>query len=185
MRGGIWKGIRRIARRTTLAAFLVAGLFGWWRYHRRHEFDGLIREAASQYGVDARLISAVIWKESRFQPNVVGEAGEIGLMQVTEAAGWEWARATGFYLFSPVDLFDPANNIQAGTWYLARALQRWSHHPDPLPFALAEYNAGRANVLRWTKKSGPHAGAFLEAITFPTTRRYIEDVARRYRRRVT
>lgn len=164
---------------------ILLGLGGYLYLRRIHRYDRLIREAGRRHGVDTRLIAAVIWRESRFRADAVGRAGEVGLMQVTAAAGEEWARATGFPLFSPLDLFEPANNIQAGTWYLARALKRWSDRDDPLPFALAEYNAGRSNALRWDRKGGPSAEGFVEAITYPTTRRYILDIIDRYRGRRT
>ena len=63
-------------------------------YWRIHAYDSAIVKASALYGVDARLIRAVIWKESRFNPKCVGKAGEIGLMQVTPAAAGEAPAAT-------------------------------------------------------------------------------------------
>src|SRR3989454_8100326 len=65
-----------------------------WRF-REQRYHQLIETVAAQYGVDKFLIKAVIRRESQFDPFVYGRAGEIGLMQVTEGAGREWARATG------------------------------------------------------------------------------------------
>ena len=122
---------------------------------------------------------------------MTGAAGERGLMQVSEGAAGEWARAEKVATFVPTDLFDPKTNLEAGTWYLARALRRWAAQDDPLPFALAEYNAGRTNVNRWAEKararpprgatpaaevSGPELEA---AISFPSTRQYVASIRRR------
>jgi soluble lytic murein transglycosylase len=147
-----------------------------WRW-REQRYNQLIEETASRYGVDKFLVKAVIRRESEFDPFVYGRAGEIGLMQVTEGAGREWARATGRKDFGRDSLWDERSNIDAGTWYLARALNRWRDKDDPIPFALAEYNAGFGNVLRWL----PHGQAttsteFREAITFPGVRRYVDSV---------
>ena len=49
---------------------------------RYHEFDDLITRAARKYGVDPMLVKAVVWRESRFQAEKIGAAGERGLMQV-------------------------------------------------------------------------------------------------------
>ena len=53
-----------------------------------------------------------------------------------------------------------------------------------LPFALAEYNAGRANAQRWAAMSGPNSRKFWETITYPTTKKYIHDILKRYRGKV-
>lgn len=151
-----------------------------WRF-REQRYNQLIEAVASQCGVDKYLIKAVVRRESEFDPFVYGRSGEIGLMQVTEGAGREWARATGRKDFGRDLLWNERANLEAGTWYLARALQRWRNKDDPLPFALAEYNAGFGNVLRWLPNGqATTAAQFREAITFPGVRRYVETVTEFY-----
>lgn len=147
-----------------------------WRW-REQRYNHLIEEIASRYGADKFLVKAVIRRESEFDPFVYGRAGEIGLMQVTEGAGREWARAAGRKDFGRDSLWDERVNIEAGTWYLARALNRWRDKDDPVPFALAEYNAGYGNVLRWLPNGqATTATQFRDAITFPGVRRYVNSV---------
>jgi soluble lytic murein transglycosylase len=167
-----------------VAAIFVVCLSAISMLHRVHRFDNLIIENGSRFHVDPRLISALIWRESRFDPNCVGTHQEVGLMQITETAAREWADTYDISQFTRNDLFNPSTNIQAGTWYLARAIRRWSDRSDPLPFALAEYNAGRSNAQRWAAKSGHSTKKFMEAITYPSTRKYITDILTRYRGRV-
>ncbi len=159
-----------------LQAVVFGGRYG--------KFDDLIRQSAARHGVDPALVKAVIWRESKFQPRMVGADGERGLMQITEGAASDWAREEKIETFVPVDLFDPRVNIEAGTWYLARALRHWADRDDPVPFALAEYNAGRQRVKRWQKLGATPAeiGAaeLREVMDFPTTKRYIADIVRRY-----
>lgn len=152
----------------------------WWRARR---YRPLVEGAGQRHGVDPRLISAVIWQESRFRPREVGARGEIGLMQVTETAGREWAEAVGMQGFGKRRLFDPAVNVEAGTWYLSRALRRWQHCSDPIPYALAEYNAGLSNAQRWYAKAGTNAELFRKSITYPTTRRYVDNIMKDYEHR--
>lgn len=166
-----------------VAIALVAAIGAAVVFRRIHRFDEMIVEVGRQQGVDPRLVSALIWRESRFDPTATGPKREVGLMQVTEEAAGEWARAVGRPTPSRADLFDPRTNIEAGTWYLGRAIRNWSDRSDPLPFALAEYNAGRSNVMKWAGQAmTPYA--FWENIPYPTTKRYVEDILRRYRRRV-
>jgi soluble lytic murein transglycosylase len=182
----------RISRETAIkviywnvvAAVLVIALAASRVVRRHHAYDSLIVEIGRAYKVDPRLVSAVIWQESRFDVVAVGDKGELGLMQVTEPAAREWAEAEDIASFRRGDLFNPETNIRAGTWYLARAINRWSEYSDPLPYALAEYNAGRSNALRWAENTGGKKRAFIEAITYPTTLHYLSSILRRYRGRV-
>lgn len=151
------------------------------RYER---YDELIARAAARYGVDPSLIKAVIWRESRFQPEMLGAHGERGLMQVTEGAAQDWAKAEKIETFLPSDLLDPKTNIEAGAWYLAKALKHWAAKDDPVPFALAEYNAGRTRVRRWEKNSGLGGEFGAEDLSstmdFPATRGYVRSIVARY-----
>ena len=162
---------------------VLAGSYCGYQWYRYHRYDELIGRAAQQYAMDPRLVSAVVWRESEYDARQVGNAGEVGLMQVTRSAGFEWAAAAGTAGFEPADLFDPGTNLMAGAWYLARAMHRWSAKDDPVPYALAEYNAGRSNAVRWDSLDKGGSGAtFCESITYPSTRRYVKDIMRRYRR---
>jgi soluble lytic murein transglycosylase len=157
-----------------------------WLYKQSfREYDPLIIELAEKHAVDAMLVKAVVWRESSFQKEKVGRDGERGLMQVTEGAAADWARVRKIENFVATDLFDPKTNLDAGTWYLAQALDRWSGKDDPVPFALAEYNAGKRRVDRWLQDTNMGALATSEdlrsSISFPSTREYINDIIARYR----
>ena len=173
---------RRIAQ--VLLALLLLVMAGelaviYWRLHQPKEspYDPIIVTVAREDGVDPYLIRALVWRESRFRPRMLGSAQERGLMQVTPVAGAEWAKANKVPNFQTDDLYNPWVNIRAGTWYLSHALNHWSSTDDPTTFALAEYNAGRTNALRWVDPANPsdHV-AFLNNITFPSTRQYVETI---------
>ncbi|MCW5556490.1 MAG: lytic transglycosylase domain-containing protein, partial [Verrucomicrobiae bacterium] len=121
---------------------------------------------------------------SRFDPDARGSAGELGLMQLMEDAALEWATASRISGFAHAQALDPVTNTLAGSYYLAKLLRRYPHTDDPLPYALADYNAGRGNVLRWMQgPAATNSAAFRSAITFPGTRRYVDAIIERYRRR--
>lgn len=144
---------------------------------KENRFDTLILEASAEYGVDPNLIKAVILRESKFNSTTVGTVGEKGLMQVTDTVGSEWAKFHKIDGFEADRLFDPRTNIRAGTWYLGKAINNWQTATDPVPIALAEYNAGRKNVLRWMdEKCLTDPAHFIDRIGFPTTQSYVKTI---------
>ncbi|NKE07415.1 MULTISPECIES: lytic transglycosylase domain-containing protein [Mesobacillus] len=101
------------------------------------DFDGIIDQAASMFNIPAKLIKSVIQKESNFNPNAISHAGASGLMQLMPAT----ARGLGVK-----NVFDPAENIIAGSKYLRQMLDRYDNN---LELALAAYNAGPGNVDKY------------------------------------
>jgi len=156
-------------------------VFLWWAGNKKErQYDKMIQNAAIEFDVEFALIKAVIWQESRFNEKAIGQAGEIGLMQLMELAAFEWADKKAIEDFEHSHVFDPNTNILAGTYYLKTRIARYKHTDNPLPFALADYNAGRANVLRWSKdKARTNSANFINNIDFPGTRKYINQVSRR------
>ena len=181
-------GIRFTRAKIISAAFAVAILTcGLFLYLFRFDIQfyrhrALILPAARRYSLAPRLVASVIWQESRFRADRVGLTGEVGLMQVMPGTAQEWARAEHLERFGTADLFSPATNVMVGTWCLARAVKRWSDRADPLPYALAEYNAGHSHARRWAAPSDTSPKAYVEAITYPATRKYVREVLDRYRR---
>jgi soluble lytic murein transglycosylase len=158
-------------------------LYEWISPARFHQYDSLIRSVATEHHLDPLLVKAVVWRESRFDPQKYGTAGERGLMQVSEKAAREWARENKVENFRVEELFDPKTNLRAGSWYLHRAIERWEQQADPLPFALAEYNAGASRAQRWAggeQAVGISTKDFLNNIDFRGTRNYVDSVIERY-----
>jgi soluble lytic murein transglycosylase len=167
-----------------LPLFLIIGmaLVAWRQFNRDHRFDREIKTAAEHYGVDPLLVRAVVWRESRFAPNIRGRAGEIGLMQIQDIAAREWADAEHLGSFDHEHCLDPGTNTMAGTFYLSKLLKRYQDTDDAVPYALADYNAGRSKALRWKTGIGStNSRAFVNQITYPSTKNYIKSVTRRYR----
>jgi len=159
----------------------LVALFQRWQFVLEHSQDKVILAAAGRYGVEPALVKAVVWRESRFNPRAEGGKGEIGLMQIRAEAASEWAQAERISSFSHRQLFDPAKNTLAGTWYLRKLLGRYQQTDNPLPYALADYNAGRRNVLRWNKgAAATNSAAFVRQIDFPGTKNYVLAVGNRF-----
>jgi soluble lytic murein transglycosylase len=129
--------------------------------------DDIIRQQAGDKDVDAALIAAVIYAESRFKDQT-SHAGARGLMQITPDTANDIERRSGGTTFSLEDLADPQINISYGTFYLRELLDRYSGN---VAAALAAYNAGPGNADSW-------GGSELTVEDIPTdeTRGYVADV---------
>lgn len=97
-------------------------------------FREIVKAAATHYSVDADLISSVIAAESNFDPKAISKKNARGLMQLLPETA---AR------FGVQNIFDPQENIDAGTHYLRDLLQRYNNDTS---LALAAYNAGPQRV---------------------------------------
>jgi Transglycosylase SLT domain len=116
-------------------------------------YANLIRKAAAKHGVDGILIQHVIAAESDFNPRAVSRKDAFGLMQLLPETA---AR------YSVSNLFDPAQNIDAGTRYLKALLDQYG---GDLQLALAAYNAGPEAV--------DHYGGIPP---YPETRNYVRRI---------
>jgi soluble lytic murein transglycosylase-like protein len=123
-------------------------------------FDEIIRQAATRYGVDADLIHCLIAVESNFNPQAVSRKNARGLMQIMPKTAVR---------FGVKNIFDPGENVEAGTRYLREMLAKY--HND-LALALAAYNAGPEKVDRYGQRVPP----------YPETRLYVQRISRNYAR---
>ena len=117
-------------------------------------YKKLIEKSAKKYDVDADLIKSVIASESCFREMVTSCKGAAGLMQLMP----ETAAELGVF-----DIYDPKENIDAGTRYLSRLLKRYG---GSVTHAVAAYNAGAGRI----EADAP------VTISFKETRGYVNNV---------
>ena len=122
------------------------------------KFATEIKQAAASCNVDEALLQAVITTESADNPYAKSKRGALGLMQLMPAT----ARNLGV-----ADVFDPAQNITAGSRHLKRLLVKFDNN---LKLALAAYNAGEGEVIRHGRQIPP----------YPETAAYVSKVMRLY-----
>lgn len=105
------------------------------------QYDALVKKYSAAIGWDWRLLSALMYQESKFNNGVVSRRGAIGLMQIKEGT----ARKAGI-----TNIYDPEQNIRAGVKELERLTEKYKkagiEEPDLTRFVLAAYNAGEGRV---------------------------------------
>ncbi len=129
--------------------------------------EPLVERAADEFDLPNDLLLAVIWVESRFDPDAVSGAGARGLMQLMPGTACDMARRLDE---DDPDPHDPCFAVRAGAAYLAWLHDRFDGDED---VALAAYYCGPGRVRRALRRSGriPAAG-----------RRYARKVQRARRR---
>lgn len=109
------------------------------------DFSEIVHRKASEYGLPAELIHAVIEAESAYDHLAVSHAGAEGLMQLMPLT----AERLGV-----TDSFDPEQNIDGGSRYLRELLTLFN---NDVILALAAYNAGEGAVMRYGNAVPPFA----------------------------
>jgi len=107
---------------------------------RLPKYKKIIKTEAEKYGFDWRLIAAIVYQESHFNPSAKSRTGVRGLMQVTLAT----AKQMGIK-----NRLDPKQSVKAGVKFLNLMHKRFDDIPDPQQkklFALASYNVGYGHV---------------------------------------
>jgi soluble lytic murein transglycosylase len=164
----------RIAISAAVLLAALAGVFLYveqtepsWYVRLRYplEYEHIVRGHAEQYDLDAALLAAVIYRESKFDADARSSSGAIGLMQLLPDTAEGIAQLTGGSRFEVDDLYEPEINVRYGSFYLRRLLQKYEDER----LALAAYNAGQANVDEWIAEGR-------EEIPFPETREFVDNV---------
>jgi|GEM_PF-1142360 soluble lytic murein transglycosylase-like protein len=125
----------------------------------RETIETWVRLLAPEYGIDPRMVLALISVESNFNPNAVSPANAHGLMQLLPST----ARR-----FSVQDIHDPVQNISGGLAYL-----RW----------LMEYYSGKVRLVLAAYNAGEHAVDRYEGIPpYDETKRYVLNILVKYRK---
>lgn len=112
-------------------------------------FQKPIETNAQKYNIDKDWIRSLIRQESAFDPHAISSSNAHGLMQLIPSTAKEVSRSLGWKRSQVImNLHDPEKNIQLGSLYLRRLLNRYDDH---LPMALASYNAGLGKLRRWLR----------------------------------
>lgn len=112
------------------------------------QYDDLLSEAGRKYGVDPRLLKAIMKQESGGDPYAISRSDARGLMQIIPSN----FKSTGI-----TDWTDPRQNIFAGAQIMAENIRNAGGN---IPLALRYYNGGY-DRRRWGRENEAYTGAVL------------------------
>ena len=142
-------------------------------------YDSQLRNAAETYGVDPRLILAIMHLESRFQPDVKSYAAARGLMQFISTTSTKVAGELGRTNFRQDELYYPPTAIKLGSRYLSDLFTLFPQQPDAVA---ASYNGGEDNMKRWLSRSRSNQPErYVPEIMFAQSKDYVHLVMTSYR----
>jgi soluble lytic murein transglycosylase len=148
-------------------AFLYVNEANPPRYERIRyplKYTEIVRGHARNYDLDPAFLAAVIYAESKFDPDARSSSGAVGLMQLTPETAKGIAIRTGGHAFRVGDLTNAEINVRYGCWYLRHLFGKYGDER----VVLAAYNAGQGNVDEWLRKG--------QSIQFPETSAYVDRV---------
>ena len=132
-----------------LLFLVVNNNFDLWIIRRNVEpikYQKEINKYAEEFSLDAELLAALIYVESRFDKYSESAKGAVGLMQLMPSTAFWIAEQLEYDNFNLEDLNDPELNIKFGSWYFAYLYQKFDNNSIK---TIAAYNAGESNVRNW------------------------------------
>ena len=152
------------------ALFLGAVYYGGKNYPINYIEE--IQKYSNEYGVDPKVVLAIMRVESNFKSDAVSKVNAKGLMQVLPDTAKHVAKLLNVNVNS-VDLNDPETNVKFGTYYLKYLMQNFSN----MDTVYAAYNGGIGNVNTWLKDSKySNDGVSLYNIPSAETKNYVNKV---------
>ena len=138
------------------------------------DYQKLVNQYAKEYELEPELIFAVIKTESNFKADAKSSQNAYGLMQITESTlNWAMFREDQNAEYTVEDLYDPETNIKYGCLILSLLLQEFKDTDT----ALAAYNAGRGNTIKWLKdRRYSEDGIHIKDTPYQETDEYIKKV---------
>lgn len=141
-------------------------------------FVGLVEPESRQRALDPLLLTALIRKESTFNPDATSFAAARGLTQFIPGTARDVAAALGLTTFQLDDLYHPDVAVKFGAHYLAGLLARFDNNAY---LSLAGYNGGPGNVARWARGgAADDVDRFVDQIDLSETSDFVKSVITNY-----
>jgi soluble lytic murein transglycosylase len=110
----------------------------------QNNYGNTVVEQAAAWNLPTERVFAIIYQESKGNPNAIGLSGERGLMQLEwNSVDYVNMKSGSSYVFD--DMWDPTNNIAVGCAYLALLMKNYGWDLDT---ATRAYNAGPGTIQK-------------------------------------
>ncbi|CAG9296007.1 transglycosylase SLT domain-containing protein [Celerinatantimonas diazotrophica] len=137
-------------------------------------YQHIFTKQAHRFAINPLLAMALARQESGFYRFAHSHVGARGLMQITTSTARHLLAKQGKKLRSVTQLYNPKLNIELGSFYLSKLLDRYQGNRF---VAMAAYNAGPSRIDQWFDRFGSlPADIWIEVIPFNETRRYVKNI---------
>jgi soluble lytic murein transglycosylase len=145
----------------------------WWENAYPRAYRDLIEKHQALGKNPEGYLYSIMRKESGFNPHVLSYADAQGLLQMIPATTRRVAKELAIP-YDPGRLYEPEYNIQTGSWYIGRLLQKFR---GQVPIGAGSYNSGPRPVMRWVDLYGDREiDELVELVPYTQTREYMKKV---------
>ncbi len=151
----------------------------WWEHAYPRAYQALVEKYQALGNNPEGYLYSIMRKESGFDPHDLSYADAQGLLQMIPATTRRVAKELGI----PYDagrLYEPEYNIQTGSWYIGRLLQKFK---GQIPIGAGSFNSGPRPVMKWLDMYGDREiDELVELVPYTQTREYMKKVTENYAR---
>ncbi len=151
----------------------------WWEHAYPRAYQGLIEKYQKLGDNPEGYLYSIMRKESGFDPHDLSYADAQGLLQMIPATTKRVAKALKIP-YDPGRLYEPEFNIETGSWYIGRLLQKFK---GQIPIGAGSFNSGPRPVMKWLEQHGDREiDELVELVPFTQTREYMKKVTENFAR---
>ncbi len=151
----------------------------WWENAYPRAYRDLIEKYQHLGANPEGYLYSIMRKESGFNPHDLSYADAQGLLQMIPATTQRVARTLKIP-YDPGRLYEPAYNIQTGSWYIGNLLKKFK---GQIPLGAGSFNSGPRPVMRWLDQYGDRdIDELVELVPYTQTREYMKKVTENYAR---
>jgi soluble lytic murein transglycosylase len=151
----------------------------WWENAYPRAYRDLIERYQALGDNPEGYLYSIMRKESGFNPHDLSYADAQGLLQMIPPTTLRVARELHIP-YDPGRLYEPAYNIQTGSWYIGHLLQKFKRQ---IPIGAGSFNCGPRPVMKWLDQNGDREiDEFVELVPYSQTREYMKKVTENFAR---
>ena len=151
----------------------------WWENAYPRAYRELIEQYQALGANPEGYLYSIMRKESGFNPHDLSYADAQGLLQMIPATTRRVAKQLQIP-YDPGRLYEPAYNIQTGSWYIGHLLQKFK---GQVPIGAGSFNSGPRPVMKWVDQYGDREiDEFVELVPYTQTREYMKKVTENFAR---
>jgi soluble lytic murein transglycosylase len=151
----------------------------WWENAYPRAYRDLIENYQALGDNPEGYLYSIMRKESGFNPHDLSYADAQGLLQMIPPTTLRVAREL-HVPYDPGRLYEPAYNIQTGSWYIGHLLQKFKRQ---IPIGAGSFNCGPRPVMKWLDQNGDREiDEFVELVPYSQTREYMKKVTENFAR---